>query len=71
MIATNKNYLTISEAREELRVSRPTLLKQIECGRLRAMNISFSKKPSYRILIDAWEAFCKSIEIEPQSKEQN
>ena len=46
---TSSTQLTVKEVAEQLKLSEKTILKYLECGKLKAANMNHVDKPSWRI----------------------
>lgn len=69
-MVSDERFLTPPEIAKRLRVSPAKVLTWIRKGELRAVNLSNSFRPRYRVCPDALEDFLQSREVQPPPPRQ-
>jgi excisionase family DNA binding protein len=59
-IDASRAFLTVKEIAAEMRVGLSSVTRLVKLGRLQAVNISSGRRPTYRVLREAYEDFKKN-----------
>lgn len=61
----DKTSWTLTEIAQDLRVNRGKILAWVRSGRLRAMNLSMSRRPRYRVMSRDYADFLNRLAVVP------
>ena len=64
----HRSYLTVRQFAERMQIGTDCVLTHIHSGRLRAVNVSTGKRPTWRIPLDAIVTFETAQSVRPAEK---